>query len=67
MIKKQMATNIKNNYKGEYSMRKTRSDCTLKTLIKKTGIPGNAFRNSNGRKMRIDKLVGTIRKELKTK
>ena len=48
-------------------MRRTRSDCTLKTLIKKTGIPGNAFRNSNGRKTRIDKLVGTMRKELKVK
>ena len=44
-------------------MRKTRSDCTLKTLSKKTGIPLDAFRNSNGRKTRCDKLVGTIRKE----
>ena len=53
--------------KGEFNMRKTRSDCTLKTLIKKTGIPGTAFRNPNGRKTRIDKLVGTMRKEIKIK
>ena len=46
---------------------KTRSDCTLKTFIKKTGIPGTAFRNPNGRKTRIDKLVGTMRKEPKVK
>lgn len=47
--------------------RKIRSDCTLKTLIEKTGIPGNAFRNSNGRKTRVDKLVGTMRKEFNNK
>ena len=45
-------------------MRRTRSDCTLKTLIKKTGIPAGAFRNPTGRKTRIDKLIGTMRQEL---
>ena len=58
---------LKLKLKGECKMRKTRSDCTLRALIKKTGIPGTAFRNPNGRKTRIDKLVGTMRKELKVK
>ena len=46
--------------------RKIRSDCTIGTLEKKLGLVG-AFRNSNGRNTRSDKLVGTLRKELKIK
>lgn len=43
--------------------RKTRSDCTLGSFAKKSGIPESAFRNKNGRKTRKDKLIGTMRKE----
>lgn len=45
--------------------RKIRSDCTLGSLAKKLGIPKTAFRNKNGRATRSDKLLKTIRKELK--
>ena len=44
--------------------RKIRSDCRIGTLEKKLGLP-NVFRNANGRNTRSDKLVGTLRKELK--
>ncbi|MCF7931344.1 MAG: hypothetical protein K9L02_07540 [Acholeplasmataceae bacterium] len=43
--------------------RKTRSDCTVGTLEKKTGLPAGTVRNQNGRDTRNDKKVGTIRKE----
>ena len=45
--------------------RKIRNDCTVGSLAKKLGIPKSAFRNKNGRAMRSDKLVKTIRKELR--
>lgn len=45
-------------------MRKIRSDCKIGTLEKKLGLE-NVFRNLNGRNTRSDKLVGTVRKELK--
>jgi len=45
-------------------MRRIRSDCSVGTLEKKLGLE-NIFRNKNGRKTRRDKLVGTLRKELK--
>lgn len=43
--------------------RQIRSDSTIRSAAKKLGIPENAFRNSNGRKTRNDKLIGTVRKE----
>ncbi len=45
--------------------RRIRSDCTVGSLAKKLGIPKTAFRNKNGRVTRSDKLLKTIRKELK--
>lgn len=45
--------------------RKTRSDCTVGTFEKKTGLPFGTIRNSNGRKTRKDKQIGTIRAEAK--
>lgn len=43
--------------------RKTRSDCTLGTFLKKEGLPAGIVRNPNGRATRSDKLIGTFRKE----
>jgi len=43
--------------------RKTRSDCTVETLEKKNGLPAGTLRHENGRKMRKDKTVLSIRKE----
>lgn len=43
--------------------RKTRSDCTIGSLEKKLGVPKGTFRHSNGRDMRSDKRLGTLRKE----
>ncbi len=42
--------------------RKIRSDCTIGTIEKRIGAPG-LFRHENGRDMRSDKQVGTIRRE----
>lgn len=47
--------------------RQIRSDCTIGTLEKKLGVPSGSFRNQNGRDMRSDKLLGTLRKETKKK
>ena len=47
-------------------MRKIRSDCTVGSLEKKLGLP-NLFRNRNGRNTRSDKLIRTLRKELKNR
>lgn len=44
-------------------MRKTRSDCTVGTFEKKTGLPPGTIRNKDGRDTRSDKKIGTIRKE----
>jgi len=43
--------------------RKTRSDCTVGTFEKKTGLPPGTIRNPDGRDTRSDKKIGTIRKE----
>lgn len=43
--------------------RKTRSDCTVGTFEKKTGLPPGTIRNTDGRDTRSDKKIGTIRKE----
>lgn len=48
-----------------FSIRKTRSDCTVGTFEKKHGLPPGTLRNKNGRDTRSDKLIGTIRKENK--
>lgn len=48
-------------------MRKTRSDCQVKTFEKKHGLPSGTIRNKDGRKTRDDKRIGTIRKEAKKK
>lgn len=44
-------------------LRKVRSDCTLGTFAKKRGISELLFRHPNGRKIRRDKRIGTMRKE----
>ena len=43
--------------------RKTRGDCTVKTLEKKIGLPPGSIRNQSGRDTRGDKRVSTIRRE----
>lgn len=49
------------------AVRKTRSDCTVGTFEKKTGLPPGTIRNKDGRDTRSDKLIGTIRKEAERK
>lgn len=49
--------------RGQYMARKTRSDCTVGTFEKKTGLPPGTIRNPDGRDTRSDKKIGTIRKE----
>ncbi|MPN25882.1 hypothetical protein SDC9_173300 [bioreactor metagenome] len=53
--------------RGDYMARKTRSDCTVGTLEKKTGLPPGSLRNPNGRDTRSDKKVETVRKEAEKK
>ena len=64
-------TNQKYNMveKGVIKMgnRKTRSDCTVGTFEKKSGLPAGTIRNKDGRDTRSDKLIGTIRKEAEKK
>lgn len=48
-------------------MRKTRSDCTVGTFEKKHGLPAGTIRNKDGRDVRSDKKIGTIRKEAQKK
>lgn len=43
--------------------RQTRSDIKIGNLEKKLGITPGSFRKSDGRDMRSDKLLGTLRKE----
>jgi len=43
--------------------RQIRSDIKVGNLEKKLGVPPGTFRNENGRDMRSDKLLGTLRKE----
>lgn len=47
------------------NVRKTRSDCTVGTFVKKHGLPKGTIRNKDGRDTRSDKKIGTIRKESK--
>lgn len=47
--------------------RKTRSDCTVGTFEKKTGLPPGTIRNTDGRDTRSDKQIGTIRREQEKK
>jgi hypothetical protein len=49
------------------AQKQTRSDCTVKTLEKKNGLPPGTIRNPDGRDTRGDKQVGTIRKEREKK
>lgn len=44
-------------------IRKVRSDCTVGTFEKKRGIPIGTLRHENGRKIRKDKTIGSIRKD----
>lgn len=46
-----------------FSMRRTRSDCTVGAFEKKHGLPPGTIRNKDGRDTRSDKRIGTIRKE----
>jgi hypothetical protein len=43
--------------------RQIRSDIKIGNLEKKLGVPAGTFRNPDGRDMRSDKLLGTLRKE----
>ena len=43
--------------------RRDRSDIRVGNLEKKHGFPTGIIRNRDGRKTRIDKKLGTIRKE----
>lgn len=47
--------------------RQTRSDCTVGTFEKKNGLPEGTLRHKDGRKMRIDKTIGAIRRDDKKK
>lgn len=43
--------------------RKTRSDCRVGSFEKNHGLPPGTIKNNDGRDMRSDKKIGTIRKE----
>jgi len=43
--------------------RKTRSDCRIGTFEKKTGLPAGSIRHPNGRDVRSDMKMGTLRKQ----
>lgn len=43
--------------------RKTRSDCRVGTFEKK-GIPAGSIRHTNGRDVRSDMKIGTLRKQV---
>lgn len=43
--------------------RKTRSDCRIETLEKKLDLGAGAFRHKNGRDIRGDMKLGTLRKK----
>lgn len=53
--------------KGDFIMRRLRSDCTVGTAERKLGLPPGTFRNKDGRDTRSDKKIGTIRKQNKSK
>lgn len=44
--------------------RKTRSDCRVGTFEKKNGIPSGSIRHTNGRDVRSDMKIGTLRKQI---
>ncbi|MGN0179176.1 MAG: hypothetical protein ACI4DY_07025 [Monoglobaceae bacterium] len=41
--------------------RKTRSDCTVGSFERNTGLPPGTIRNRNGRDTRSDCRIGTLR------
>lgn len=45
--------------------RKTRSDCKVGTLEKKNGLPAGSIRHTNGRDVRSDMKVKTLREQVK--
>jgi hypothetical protein len=45
------------------AIRKVRKDCTVGVFEKKRGLPIGTLRHENGRKMRLDKTIGSVRKE----
>ena len=47
------------------SKRKTRSDCTVGNFEKTRGLPPRTIRHSNGRDVRDDMKIGTVRKQQK--
>ena len=46
-------------------MRKTRSDCTVGTFEKKHGLPEGTIRNKDGRDVRSDCTLKTLRNKAK--
>lgn len=44
--------------------RKTRSDCRVGSFEKKRGIPAGSIRHTNGRDVRSDMKIGTLRKQI---
>ncbi len=44
--------------------RKTRSDCRVGSFEKKKGIPHGSIRHTNGRDVRSDMKIGTLRKQV---
>lgn len=47
--------------------RQTRSDCTVGAFEKKYGLPPGTIRNKDGRKMRSDKTIDSVRRDDKKK
>jgi len=47
--------------------RKIRKDATVGTVEKNYGLPPGTFRNKNGRDIRSDKKIETIRKRHKSR
>lgn len=47
--------------------RQTRSDCTVGTFEKKNGLPEGTLRYKDGRKMRSDKTIDSVRRDDKKK
>ncbi len=47
--------------------RQTRSDCTVGTFEKKNGLPEGTLRHKDGRKMRSDKTIDSVRRDDKKK
>lgn len=46
--------------------RQTRSDCRVGSFEKKRGLPPGSIRHSNGRDVRSDMKIGTLRKQIET-